>query len=638
MGCRMQRFLVVSVLALGAAAQAPQPTFRTSALFGDHMVMPARSQLPLRGRGVAGEPVVVTASWGANAKTEVDGEGRWQCSLATPARGASGEVTLRSGGAELVLRDLLAGDVWLCSGQSNMEMPVGRPGQYGVRNQAWELVRADVPSIRVFTVTNRTANTPTDELEGRWQRASADSIAPTSAVAWFFARGLHEAGQGPIGLVVSSWGGTVAEAWMSAEGLAAFPEFAAQLAAQRADAAAASRTAAVQAFWRALDAVEYGEPQAVQVPDRWSSGPLAAFDGVAVYEREVALPAELQGRPLWLELGAIDDMDTVSWRGVRLDGHEDEGDWATPRRYRIDAAAAGSAAASLQVRVVDTGGEGGFTAPADALRLVVDPADAKSPSLALAGEWQRRRGPAMSALPRWPARQGGPNRPAVLWNGMIAPLLPFPFTGALWYQGESNRGRAEQYETLFPALITDWRRALGAPVPFYFVQIAPYGYSDDADDRTARLRLAQARALELPATGMVVTLDCGDADDIHPIDKQPVGARLAALALARHYGVAVPCTGPVLSAIAAEGAAVRLRFAEAANGLRLANDGAGFELGAADGRFVAARAVLDGDVVVLQADGVTEPKFVRYAWGAVPKWSLHDGAGLPAAPFHRAIR
>lgn len=633
----MQRFLLVSVFALGAVAQSPQPTFRTSALFGDHMVMPAQSQLPLRGHGIAGEPVVVTASWGSAAKTEVDGDGRWQCSLPTPPRGTQGEVTLRSGGKELVLRDLLAGDVWLCSGQSNMEMPVGKPGQYGVRNQAWELARAAVPSIRVFTAQTRTANRPGDELEGRWQRASADSIAATSAVAWFFARGLHEAGQGPIGLVISSWGGTVAEAWMSAEALAAFPEFAPQLEQQRSTDPAVSRAAAMAAFWRALDAAEFGDPQPVQLPELWSSGPLADFDGAAIYERSLVLPPELIGRPLWLELGAIDDMDTVYWCGTRLDGREVDGAWATPRRYRIDAAATATAEVKVQVRVVDTGGEGGFSATPEALRLVVEPVAVQSPSLSLAGAWQRRQGPAMAALPRWPGRDGGPNRPAVLWNGMIAPLLPFPFTGAIWYQGESNRDRAQQYETLFPALITDWRRTIGGPLPFYFVQIAPYGY-DEADDRTSRLRLAQARALELPATGMVVTLDCGDANDIHPIDKQPVGARLAALALTRHYGVPVPCTGPEVSAIAVDGAGVRVTFVGAAGGLRLANDGAGFELAAADGRFVAARAAIDGEAVVLRADGISAPQSVRYAWGAVPKWSLHDGAGLPAAPFVRTIR
>jgi sialate O-acetylesterase len=637
----MLRFLLVSVFALGAVAQEAAPTFRISALFGDHMVMPASAQLPLRGYGIAGEPVEVTASWGSAAKTEVDGEGHWLCSLPTPARGTEGEVTLRSGSSQLVLRDLIAGDVWLCSGQSNMEMPVGRPGDYGVRNQAWELARADVPSIRVFTVANRTANAPTDELAGQWQRANADSIAASSAVAWFFARGLHEAGKGPIGLVVSSWGGTVAEAWMSEAALLPFPEFAPQLAQQRATDAATSRGAAMAQFWRALDATPFEQPQTVQLPELWSNGPLAGFDGAAVYERDLVLPPELLGRPLWLELGAIDDMDTVYWRGKRVDGREEQGAWATPRRYRIDAELTRTAAVTLQIRVVDTGGEGGFSAAADALRLVADPADAQSPSLPLAGAWQRRTGPALSALPHWPGHDGGPNRPAVLWNGMIEPLLPFPFTGAIWYQGESNRGRAEQYETLFPDLIRSWRSTIGGPLPFLFVQIAPYGYDDgdgDGDERTSRLRLAQAKALELPATGMVVTLDCGDARDIHPIDKQPVGARLAALALTRHYGVPVPCTGPVLAGVTTEGAAVRLRFTDAALGLRLANDGAGFELAAADGRFVAARATIDGEAVVLQADGLAEPRFVRYAWGSVPKWSLHDGVGLPAAPFHRAIR
>lgn len=216
---------------------------------------------------------------------------------------------------------------------------------------------------------------------------------------------------------------------------------------------------------------------------------------------------------------------------------------------------------------------------------------------------------------------------------MLAPLLPFPFTGAIWYQGESNRGRAAQYTKLFPALIDDWRRAFGRALPFYFVQIAPFGYEDDRGE-AAELREAQAAALALPQTGMVVTLDCGEAGDIHPVWKQPVGERLAALAMARHPGGG---EGPVLrEAVRAPDGSVRLAFANTV-GLALANEGVGFELADADGGFVPTRAVLAGEQVVLQVPAGLVPTQVRYAWAAVPMWSLRNAA-QPAAPFRAAIR
>ncbi|MBZ0151755.1 MAG: sialate O-acetylesterase, partial [Planctomycetes bacterium] len=225
----------------------------------------------------------------------------------------------------------------------------------------------------------------------------------------------------------------------------------------------------------------------------------------------------------------------------------------------------------------------------------------------------------------------------VLFQAMIAPLLPFPFTGVIWYQGESNRERPQQYARLFPALVQDWRRGFGRPLPFYGVQIAPFAYRGEDGDDTARLRLAQAAMLGLEHTGLAITLDVGDAEDIHPAQKQQVGERLARLALARHYGKKVACDGPLLGGISMRGAEVRLHFTMATGGLVLERDGAGFELAGKDGHFVAAMARLDGDLVVVHADAVAAPVAVRYAWGSAPAWSLRNGAGLPAPPFERAI-
>lgn len=636
----MRTFVTAAAAAVPAAvllpfASAQEPAFRPARLFGDHMVLPASCRAPVHGWGPAGAAVEVRASWGSVATATVGADGRWRCALETPARGTAGELTFASGGVELRARDVLVGDVWLASGQSNMEMPVGRQGSWsGVRDWQQEVLAADWQELRVFTVGRRASDAAVDDVDGAWRVCSPATAADFSATAYFFAKELLQRGVAPIGLVVSSWGGTVIEAWMAESAFPAGEGGDAALAPQR---QAAGDAAKRDAFWRAVERVApTAAPVAVELPERWSQGELADFDGVVDYRRSLRLPDGLVGEQLVLELGAIDDMDTVLWNGERVAGTEHDGAWATPRRYVVPAERTQRTDVELVVRVVDTGGEGGFSGSPGELKLAL--ANDAAEAVPLAGTWQRTVRAAMAALPEWPRPPRAPqNRPTWLWNGMIAPLLPFPFTGVVWYQGESNRGAPEVYAERFPAMIRDWRRRIGKELPFYFVQIAPYGYRPDDDERTARLRRAQAAALALPATGMVVTLDCGDAKDIHPAAKQPVGQRLALLALAGHYGVDVVAEGPRLTAAVRAGGAVRLRFAAAAGRLELRNGGAGFELAAADGRFVPATARLDDDGVVLEAAGVGTPTRVRYAWHAVPAWSLCGGTGLPAAPFEAAI-
>lgn len=628
----MRNLLVLPALTISLLAQAP-PTFRPLRLFGDHMVLPPQLDVPIRGFGAPGAKVEVVATWGKQAATVVPADGRWSTVLSTPERGGPFEVTLRSGQSELVLRDVLVGDVWLGSGQSNMEMPIGNHGgwQGGVRDYEAEIAAAKFPELRVFTVERATSGVPLDDVEGSWQVCSPATAGTFSACAYFFGRELLQRGKAPLGLVVSSWGGTVCEAWTSETGLAAFPEFTAALAATRPTADQASPAERLQAFWNAMPSEGTGTAATVELPEVWSKVGLGGFDGVAFYSCKVTLPPALAGHDLWLELGAIDDMDTVWCNGEKVGGLERDGAWSTPRRYQIPAALGKGGSFELKVRVVDTGGEGGFTAPAATLRLVL----AADPQqfLPLAGRWSRQLGPELAALPSWPRdEQGNPNRPAVLWNAMMAPLVPFPFTGAIWYQGESNIGRAEQYAKLFPAMILDWRRAFARPLPFYFVQIAPFGYTH-ADEDTALLREAQAAALQLPHTGMVVTLDVGEARDIHPRDKQSVGKRLALHALRDHYGDKVVSDGPRPRLIERDGQTLRVVFEAADGGLAAEGPVTGFEIAGADGVFAPAVVQLGSDAVVLRSEQVALPMRVRYGWANVPVANLKNGLGLPARPF-----
>lgn len=637
----------VAAALVTAVAPAQQAAFAPARIFGDHMVLPRGARAPLFGQGPPGATVRAWGSFGGpTATTRVDANGRWLLELSTPTQPGPHRVLLTCGAETFVFDDVLLGDVWLASGQSNMEMPVGNVGGWrsGVRDWQQEVAAADHPQLRLFTVRQRIALGPVTELDGQWQVCSPATVANWSASGYFFGRELLRHGKGPIGLVVSAWGGTVCEAWTGPNALAAFAEFAPALARQQdylRSGGADGQDAMTKAFWDAVaarDPVPASDTPDVELPDRWSRTGLADFDGVACYRRTVTLPVAFRGRALWLELGQIDDCDTAFVNGQRVGGIERHGAWQTPRRYLVPATtvALRSDDVELMVRVLDTGGEGGIVGPAAALRLYPDGEPAAA--ISLAGVWQRQRGAAMAELPPFPhPLDTNPNAPGVLWHGMIEPLVPFPFAGVIWYQGESNVGRAAQYARLFPAMIADWRTAFGRDLPFFFVQIAPWSYANDRG-QAADLRLAQAAALALPNTGMVVTMDIGDPADIHPLDKQSVGRRLALQALAKVYGDAVVADGPRATAVTAAGGALRVRFTGVEGGLVADGPILGFEVAGIDRNFVTATARIDGDSVLVRSDAVPSPVHVRCGQAAAGALNLRNGHGLPVWPFRLQVQ
>ncbi|MFM1873851.1 MAG: hypothetical protein RL398_3273 [Planctomycetota bacterium] len=622
----MRALLALSWLAASLFAQ-DAPKFRTVALFGDHMVLPKSTNVPLRGFGPAGEAVTAEASWGVQAEAEVGADGRWNMILPTDATDGPHSVRLQCGSDTVEIADVLFGEVWLASGQSNMEWRLPAAG-----DADREIAAAKFPQLRMFTVERATAGSPNTDVVGKWLVCTPENAPEFSAVAYHFARELQAARKAPIGVVASSWGGTVCEAWTSPTALAAFPEFAEALAATRDDGKReASLDKRRAAFWRGVEKADVkGETTTVSLPDVWSRSGLGDFDGIATYERVVELPAAWRGAMLTVSLGAIDDMDTVWCDGERIGGMEKDGAWSTERNYLIPAErTAGKERITLKVRVVDTGGEGGLNAAPEAFALLA----ADGGQLAIADGWQRTRGAAMGRLPKWPSDGAGePNRPAVLYHAMIAPLAPFPFAGAIWYQGESNRGRHEQYAKLFPALIQDWRRTFASKLPFYFVQIAPFGYRGDTGEAAA-LRLAQEAALQLPDTGMVVTLDVGDPDNIHPADKRTVGKRLALQARAKLYGEAIGCDGPRAGKVVKEGAGLRVTFEGCSGTLVLREPVGGFEIAGNDGVWKPSQVREKGLTILFRHPEIAEPTQVRYAWASAPSASLWDEAMLPARPF-----
>lgn len=638
---RAFRFLPVGagVGAVALLATTLSAAVRPNPLFCDHAVLQQGREVPVWGTADEGEEVVVEIA-GRKAAT-VARDGRWLVRL--PALPVGGPYTLTIRGTNTVtLQDVLVGEVWICGGQSNMERQLGlRDGQKPIIGWERDVATADLPQLRHFGVEQVLSPVPLAEVKGRWLVCTPGNAPEFSAVGFFFGRALQQARGVPVGLIHSSWGGTPAEAWTSAETMRTLPGYAATealLAEQARDpGAAALRYRQILGEWcRTHDAgtaanVPWNVDQlpldgweTTEEPGLWEAKGLPAFDGVVWLRKEFELAAGAAAGEAILSLGPIDDVDTTWVNGVEVGATID---YRTPRTYRVPAGVLRAGRNVISIRVVDTGGGGGFWGKSE--QLALQPA-AGAP-VGLAGAWRRKVGVSLGDAGYPPASPAsGANVATVLHNGMIAPLQPYAIRGAIWYQGESNNARPQEYRRLLPQTIADWRRGWGqGDFPFLFVQIAPHnGMSPEL--REAQLQVWQ----ETPATAMAVTTDCGDAEDIHPADKRPVGERLALAARAVAYGEKIEFSGPVVASSTFDGAEAVVRFTHLGGGL-VAPGGTlrGFTLAGADGVFHPAKAVISGDTVVVTAAAVPAPQAVRYGWENVPDCNLFNAAGLPASPF-----
>lgn len=638
-------------------AQNPAATLRLPALVGSHMVLQRDRPLPLWGWAAPGEAVRITFRGHTYPASPADATGRWQATLPAQPAGGPYPLSVRGRTASIKLTDILVGDVWLASGQSNMQFKVKDPsgGYQPVQNADQEITAANFPRIRFFTVNETVAYQPQAEMAGSgWLVCSPATVAGLSAVAYFFGRDLQQRyPEVPVGLLVSSWGGTPAEAWTSAEGLRTLPEFGAQVqdfASRRTSLADDQRAYDIQqhTFLQNLSARDQGTqpghpswaapdlPDArawplMTLPTLWETTPaLAGYDGVVWFRKEIELSAAEAGQPLTLSLGPIDDSDSTWFNGVKVGGTDS---YDRPRSYAVPARLARPGRNVIAVRVLDTGGGGGIWGAPELLSLRT-----ASRTLPLAGPWQYRPGIDPSQRPARPLVGRAQDAPTALYNGMIAPLLPYPLKGVIWYQGESNAERAAQYRRLFPALIQDWRRAWEAPqLPFLFVQLANFKspQSQPTESDWAELREAQARALALPRTGMATAIDIGNAADIHPHNKQEVGRRLALAARHVAYGEKnLVYSGPTYTSLRVAGPAALLQFDHRGAGLS-AKDGPlrGFAVAGADHKFYWATAQVQGDEVMVSSPQVPAPVAVRYDWADNPNGNLSNKDGLPAVPF-----
>ncbi len=633
-----------------AQAEGPAPLF--AAIFDDHVVLQRDRPNEIWGRAQPNEQVTVTLS-NVTRTTQADATGRWTLTMPTFRAGGPHALSARTASRRQSVRDVLVGDVWLCSGQSNMEWTVRN-----ALNADYEVAHSANDRIRHVTIPRFASLAPRADFSAplEWRVAGPKTTQDFSAVCYYFARELQKSTHVPQGLVNASWGGTRIETWLSAEALRTLGGNDAKLdllaAFEKDRASAAARWGEVVEKWwtsqsrtkgiipwgtgRADTGTWHPAPRGLGYWESWNEPSLAEYDGVMWYRAHVRLSAAQARSAATLSLGPIADVD-LAWINGRAMGAGGFGE--QPREYPVPARLLESGDNAVVVNVYNMWGNGGLVGPAD--RLAVKFADGSSAPLT---DWEYQRPPAdLSSVPRGPWEPiAGIN---ILYNGMIAPLGPFGLRGVAWYQGEANGelGDALRYESQLRMLMDDWRKQFAAPLTFLVVQLANWNRLATApvDSGWARLRDAQRRAVAADGNaGLAVTIDIGDRDDIHPTNKQDVGIRLARAA--RHVAFeskeSASGAAPKTAKRSVSGVDVTLGDFDGALSVIGSRDPAGFELcGDAQPTCRFVRAQLDGAVVHLEDAAPGTATRVRFCWADAPLCNLFTTDGLPVGPFEIAI-
>ena len=607
---------------------------KLAGVFTNHMVLQRNAEVPVWGTASPGKKIIVEIN-GIHEEAIADGEGRWKISLPKFEAGGPYEMNI-SGDGSLKLNDILFGEVWFASGQSNMGFTMNS----GPLNKEKEIAAADYPDIRLFTVPRRVAKTPKEDLEsGSWSPCTPETVADFSAVAYFFGRKIHKDLKVPVGLINCSWGGTPAEAWTSAEMLKTLPAYKGRMIAieenpvnweddveannQRQKMKDDIIRNSFEGFKEGVTKLNYDDSdwKSIAVPD-WDED----LEGIVWMRKRISVPKEYKKQPITVDIGRIQYNAIVYFNGERI-GEVTSPDFA---RFEVPGTLVRAGDNEIAVRALHFWAKPQFSGPAERMKVtaangvVIDD---------LADIWRYKTG----LEPEFPEIKGYPYYPASLYSGMAAAVIPYGIAGVIWYQGESNAGNAYDYQDLFKAMITDWRvRWQKGYFPFLFVQLANYldEKSDPGEDAWAELREAQLQALVLPNTGMAVAIDIGEALDIHPKNKQDVGLRLALNAEKIAYGMDVVNSGPIFKSMKIDGKDVDLKFDHIGSGLMAkGGDLRGFAVAGADKKFYWAKARIAGNQVILRSDKVPHPVAVRYGWASNPDCNLYNKDGLPTSPF-----
>ena len=608
--------VLLSALPLAADVRLPH-------LLSDNMVLQREKPVRLWGSADPGERVTVTLGDETKAAT-ADDHGQWIVVLAAHPAGGPHDITI-AGKNTLKLANVLFGEVWVCSGQSNMAMDLR-----SAANGAGETDAAQFPNIRFFTAGLNSLQRPAADCTGRWVACTPETAAHFSAVGYLFGRGLHQDLNVPVGIVVAAMGGANATWWTPLAAMDKDPELADTAARGREAFAAFPAQPVDQRGWEAAD-FDDSAWKPMNLPQGWEKSGMGmdTLDGVVWFRKAIDVPAEWAGQPLTLHLGPIDDGDTAYFNGQRIGSMDvDTPDvYKLPRTYPVPAAMVKAGKTVLALRITDRLGEGGLVGKPEQSYLCV--AADESKCIPLDGPWR------FQIADRWPPVGAA----AGLYNGMIAPLTPMAVRGVLWYQGEANAPQARQYRNLLAAMISSWRAAWADDaLPFIIIQLPNYmaPRPEPVDSSWAELRESQQFvASSLKAVSLVVTIDIGEAENIHPANKHDVAARAVRAAKAHVYAQPnIIGDAPSYVSMAIEGNNIRVRLANTGAGLEARGAAIhGFSLAGADGKFHWADATLDGQDVLVHSPAVPAPTIVRYGWADNPECTLYGKTGLPVAPF-----
>jgi len=635
----MKNKIITTVCFFSAITQVVTAQVKLPRLIRDSMILQRDSKINIWGWASKGEKIKIKFN-GKNFKTTTASDGKW--SLQLPPMKAGGPYTMNIDASnDLVITNILIGDVWLCSGQSNM---VHQLKLHSVR-YVDEIASANYPAIRHFWIPTMTdLNGPHDDLPtGYWKSANPEDVLEFSAVAYFFARKIYEKYHVPIGLINASVGGTPIEAWTSEEGLKEFPNIYATVQKNKDTTYVNNITIKLPTdnHKKETDLGMIGswydpayipkEWRTINIPGYWEDQGVKDLDGVVWYRREIDVPEAMTNIPAKVFLGRIRDADFLYINGKMVGNTTYQ---YPQRRYQIPANVLKPGKNIFVVRVINNSGRGGFVPDKPYCLL------AGKDTVDLKGYWQYKVGDVFL-----PGSSIGNNfsfqdQPTALYNAMVAPMINYTIKGFLWYQGEANSSRAKEYTTLQPALITDWRNKWKeGSIPFLFVQLPNFMEVNylPSESQWAELREAQLKSLSVPNVGMAVTIDLGEWNDIHPDRKKEVGERLALAAEKIAYGEKdIVSSGPVYQSSTIEGNKVIISFTNTGSGL-ITNDGeelSQFAIAGADKKFVWAKAKIEGDKVVVWNEDIADPMYVRYAWADNPdNPNLYNKEGLPASPF-----
>ncbi len=606
-------------------------------IFVDNMVLQRNVLIPVWGQATANEKITIRFHQ-QNKLVVADNKGNWSVKLAPEPAGGPYSLIIE-GKNKLQINNVLVGEVWLCSGQSNMEWTVGQSN-----NATANIAAANYPNIRHVKIPHTISSLPNMEIDLlNWDICSPSTVADFSGVAYFFAKNIYDRLHIPIGIINDSWGGTNVETWISREGFESSTEFKDMIASMPVLNLDSISKLKVRASEERIEKLQGASLKNLQVdnfktfsfddanwpvmkaPMLWEAQSIGELDGVVWLRKTIDLPTLDFTKSALLELSKIDDNDITYVNGIEV-GSTNQ--WDAFRKYAIPAGVLKEGRNCIAVRVVDNGGGGGIYGDAENLQLSIG--DKK---YLLAGDWKFQ----VEFIKKTTNEN---SFPSLCYNAMVHPLIPFAFRGVLWYQGESNAGRSYQYRKAFPLLINDWRKKWNNPtMPFYYVQLANFNNVGNSNEGCgwAELREAQTMTLSLPNTGMVVTTDIGNPVDIHPTNKQDVGKRLAAIAFNNIYGIKMQDRGPSYKSMQIKGNEIIVSFDHLGSGLfttEAKGNIKGFEIAGEDHVFYPAKAFIKGKNIVVSENKVVNPIAVHFGWaGNTTDCNLFNKEGFPAIPF-----